>query len=213
MSGAGPGEVAEKPIGCPPTVCHPSWMKQTKYVFLWSRPGMEQALIAYEDAVLSLVDEHGGKVVHRARTDGADGRPLEIQLFEWASEEAIDAHDNSEPFALPETIAVNPWYVRYARQRVRTARVEEWAAAWRTMARLDVVEKAKAFGKPTLILSGTKDLSSTPEVMKYMLTSYQTAKFVSIEYGTHFMPVEQPQPVAQPLVDFRREVDVRPVLL
>jgi len=80
------------------------------------------------------------------------------------------------------------------------------------MARLDVVEKAKAFGKPTLILSGTKDLSSTPEVVKYMLTSYQTAKFVSIENGTHFMPMEQPQPVAQALVDFRREVDVGPVL-
>lgn len=72
--------------------CHPSEVKQTFYVFLWPHPGMDQALIAYEDAVLTLVDEHDGKVVHRARTDGADGRPLEIQLFEWASREALDSY-------------------------------------------------------------------------------------------------------------------------
>ncbi|MCV7251156.1 hypothetical protein H7J86_03170 [Mycobacterium hackensackense] len=60
------------------------------YVFLWARSGMEQALVDYEDAVLALVGEHSGKVVHRARTDGAAGRPLEIQLFEWASAEAMD---------------------------------------------------------------------------------------------------------------------------
>jgi hypothetical protein len=42
--------------------------------------------------VLTLVDEHDGRVVHRARTNGADGRPLEIQLFEWASQEAIDSY-------------------------------------------------------------------------------------------------------------------------
>ena len=49
---------------------------------------MEHALIAYEDAVLKLVDQHDGRVLHRARTDGADGRPLEIQLFEWAASQA-----------------------------------------------------------------------------------------------------------------------------
>jgi hypothetical protein len=53
---------------------------------------MEQALIAYEDAVLTLVNEHDGKVVHRARTDGAGGQPLEIQLFERASQEAMDRY-------------------------------------------------------------------------------------------------------------------------
>jgi len=62
------------------------------YVFLWSHPEMEHSLIAYEDAVLALVDQHDGRVVNRARTDGADGRPLEIQLFEWASQEAMDGY-------------------------------------------------------------------------------------------------------------------------
>jgi hypothetical protein len=55
--------------------------------FLWPHPGMEQALVAYEDAVLVLLGEHDGEVLHRGRTDGADGRPLEIHLLEWASQE------------------------------------------------------------------------------------------------------------------------------
>jgi hypothetical protein len=57
---------------------------------LWSYPGMDEALIAYEDSVLAWVGEHDGMVLQRARSDGADGRPLEIQLFEWASQSAMD---------------------------------------------------------------------------------------------------------------------------
>jgi hypothetical protein len=60
------------------------------YVLLWSYPGMDEALIAYEDSVLAWVGEHDGMVLQRARSDGADGRPLEIQLFEWASQSAMD---------------------------------------------------------------------------------------------------------------------------
>src|SRR5690606_26208745 len=64
----------------------------TFYVYLWARPGMEQDLVAYEDTVLALVDEHGGRLVHRSRTDGRDGRPFEIQLFEWPSQAALDGY-------------------------------------------------------------------------------------------------------------------------
>ena len=67
-------------------------MKQTFYVFLWSQPGMDEALIAYEDSVLALVSEHGGTVLQRARSDGAEDRPVEIQLFEWASQTAMDGY-------------------------------------------------------------------------------------------------------------------------
>lgn len=67
-------------------------MKLTFYVLLWSHPGMDEALVAYEDAVLALVNEHDGQVLTRARSDGANGRPLEIQLFEWASQTAMDGY-------------------------------------------------------------------------------------------------------------------------
>jgi hypothetical protein len=86
------GDIVVKPVGCDSAACHPSTVKQTFYVLLWSHPGMEQALVDYEDAVLKLVGEHDGTVVHRARTDGTNGRPLEIQLFEWASQEAMDSY-------------------------------------------------------------------------------------------------------------------------
>ena len=64
----------------------------TFYVLLWARPGMDQALIAYEDSVLALVRGHGGAVLHRARSDGTDNRPLEIQLYEWPSQAALDSY-------------------------------------------------------------------------------------------------------------------------
>lgn len=65
-------------------------MKLTFCVLLWAHPGMDKALIAYEDAVLALVGEHGGTVLQRARSDGAGDQPLEIQLYEWASQAAMD---------------------------------------------------------------------------------------------------------------------------
>lgn len=61
-------------------------------VLLWARPGERDALIAYEDAVLPLVAAHGGRVRQRARTDGADGAPLEIHLLEFPSDAALDAY-------------------------------------------------------------------------------------------------------------------------
>jgi hypothetical protein len=54
-------------------------------VLLWAKPGAEDALVAYEDRVLGLVPDHGGRVVQRARSSGTEGRPLEIQLLEFPS--------------------------------------------------------------------------------------------------------------------------------
>jgi uncharacterized protein (DUF1330 family) len=61
-------------------------------VLLWPNPGAESALIAYEDCVLELMASHGARVLQRARTDGANGAPLEIQLLEYPSQEALDAY-------------------------------------------------------------------------------------------------------------------------
>ena len=64
----------------------------TLCVLLWARAGENDALIAYEDAVLQLVSTHGGRVVQRARTDGAGDAPLEIHLLEFPSTDALDAY-------------------------------------------------------------------------------------------------------------------------
>jgi uncharacterized protein (DUF1330 family) len=67
-------------------------VKVTLCVLLWARPGTEAGLISYEDQVLSLVAEHGGRVVQRARGGGTGGQPLEIQLLEFPSAAALDAY-------------------------------------------------------------------------------------------------------------------------
>ncbi len=66
-------------------------MSLTLCVLLWARPGAEDRLIAYEDCVLAIVPEHGGRVLQRGRSSGTAGQPLEIQLLEFPSAQALDA--------------------------------------------------------------------------------------------------------------------------
>jgi uncharacterized protein (DUF1330 family) len=61
-------------------------------VLLWSKPGAEEALCAYEDTVLGLMGDHGARVLQRMRTDGANGAPLEIQVLEFPSQRALDGY-------------------------------------------------------------------------------------------------------------------------
>jgi uncharacterized protein (DUF1330 family) len=61
-------------------------------VLLWPEPGAEAKLVDYEDRVLRLIGDHGGRVLQRARTDGRDGAPLEIQILEYPSRDAFDAY-------------------------------------------------------------------------------------------------------------------------
>jgi uncharacterized protein (DUF1330 family) len=61
----------------------------TLCVLLWSRPGAEKGLIAYEDRVLGIVADHGGTVLQRARSAGDGGQPLEVQILEFPSRAAL----------------------------------------------------------------------------------------------------------------------------
>jgi hypothetical protein len=61
----------------------------TLCVLLWARPGAESGLIAYEDQVLDIASEYGGRVLQRARSGGDDGQPLEIQLLEFPTAQGV----------------------------------------------------------------------------------------------------------------------------
>jgi hypothetical protein len=61
----------------------------TLCVLLWAQPGAEEGLIAYEDQALGIMAGHGGLVLQRARSAGADGQPLEIQILRFPSREAF----------------------------------------------------------------------------------------------------------------------------
>ena len=67
-------------------------VKLTLCVLLWARPGTEDGLVNYEDRVLRMVPEHGGRVLQRVRGSGTAGQPLEIQLLEFPTGQALDAY-------------------------------------------------------------------------------------------------------------------------
>jgi uncharacterized protein (DUF1330 family) len=63
----------------------------TLCVLLWAQPEAEDGLIRYEDRVLDMVADHGGRVIQRARGSGSEGQPLEIQTLEFPSAQALEA--------------------------------------------------------------------------------------------------------------------------
>ena len=61
---------------------------------LWAYPGTEKDLVAYEDAVLALVPDHGGRLLCRATGDGSAGHPLEVHVYRFPDQAALDAYVN-----------------------------------------------------------------------------------------------------------------------
>lgn len=59
----------------------------TLCVLLWPVAGQEELLIAHEDRVLAHLADHGARVVSRVRA--LTGEPLEVQILEFPSEDAL----------------------------------------------------------------------------------------------------------------------------
>jgi uncharacterized protein (DUF1330 family) len=62
----------------------------TLCVTLTAKPGNAGSLVEYEDRVLALLPEHGARLVQRVRALDATSDPLEIQVVEFPSEEALE---------------------------------------------------------------------------------------------------------------------------
>jgi hypothetical protein len=60
-------------------------------VLLWATPGQRDALARYEDAVLALLPDHGGRVIRRVPTVPDAGQPDEIQFLEFGSSSDIES--------------------------------------------------------------------------------------------------------------------------
>ena len=68
-------------------------MRVNLCVLLWATDGGHIDLVAYEDAVLALLPEHGARVLQRVRThDAPTDQPYEVHLLEFPSEQALDAY-------------------------------------------------------------------------------------------------------------------------
>ncbi len=62
-------------------------------VLLWERPGRAHELAAFEDHVLALLSDHGGRLLSRhVVIERGDGDPLEVQVIEMPDEESLDAY-------------------------------------------------------------------------------------------------------------------------
>lgn len=59
---------------------------------LWAHDGEGAGLSEYEDRVLRLIPNHGGVILQRAVSDGADGNPHEVQLYRFPDAAALDAY-------------------------------------------------------------------------------------------------------------------------
>jgi uncharacterized protein (DUF1330 family) len=62
---------------------------------LWAHRGQAAALGRYEDRVLAILADHGGRVRQRAVGSGDDGHPNEVQLIEFATGSGLESflHD------------------------------------------------------------------------------------------------------------------------
>lgn len=97
----------------------------------------------------------------------------------------------------PETVAENPWYVRYARERIIRAQVPNWAAAWRALAAFDELEHLQNITIPTHVIAGEKDLASPAEdFMRPLAEKIPNAKYSVIPEAPHLSPLVKSHAVA-----------------
>lgn len=62
-------------------------------ILLWERAGHAHDLAAFEDAVLALLPDHGGRLLSRySVVDRRDGDPLEVQLIEMPEGAALTGY-------------------------------------------------------------------------------------------------------------------------
>jgi 3-oxoadipate enol-lactonase len=154
-------------------------------------PSRVRSLILIGTAARSPRDTIGARATD-AETDGMEAQ-VAPSLMRWF---------------LPETIAENRWPVRYARTLVRGAMVEEWAAAWRAMADLDVLEQLPRLTMPALVLAGTQDASTPADLaMQPLAAALSGAEYRVIDRGSHLMAIEQPEPVAEAISRFWARMD------
>jgi 3-oxoadipate enol-lactonase len=125
----------------------------------------------------------------RARAGETDGMEAQVipSLTRWFT---------------PAALAVNPWAVRYARERVRRGRPSDWAASWRAFEGLDVQGRLSTLVAPALVLAGELDASTTPEIMAAIAARMPAARHQVLPGTPHMQSLEQPGLVADALDGF-----------
>lgn len=140
-------------------------------------------------ALLATTDFPFDAFEARARSGEVDGMEAQIvpSLTRWLT---------------PDALALDGWGVRYARELVRRGDTADWAAAWRAFETLDVQGRLEAFEPPTLVLSGARDASTTPEIMSAIGKRIPSSVYRELPDTPHMQTLEQPALVADALDEF-----------
>ncbi len=117
---------------------------------------------------------------------------------------AAEKHGSTEVQVVPtlrrwfsdEALATNPWYVHYARERIRRASVAQWSHWWRSFATLDISEDIAAIRCPTTVVAGEDDRSTFPSEMQEMAGLIPGATFHVVPDGSHLTVLEHPDRIA-----------------
>ena len=140
-------------------------------------------------ALLATTDHPFDAFEGRARSAEVDGMAAQVvpSLTRWFT---------------PEGLAVNGWGVRYARERVLRGNPVDWAAAWRSFTGLDVRGRLSGADRPTLVLAGERDASTTPEIMSAIAAAIPGATYQELPGTPHMQTLERPELVAAALDAF-----------
>jgi len=97
----------------------------------------------------------------------------------------------------PEVVAENPWYVRYARERIIRSQISNWATAWRTLAAFDRIDDLARISVPTHLIGGDKDLNCPGEkCMRPLAEKIPHAKLTIVPGAPHLSPLVKPHELA-----------------
>ncbi len=118
---------------------------------------------------------------------------------------AAEEHGSTEVQVAPtlrrwfsdEALATNPWYVRYARERIRHASVAHWSHWWRSFSTLDILDDIAAIGCPTTVVAAEHDRSTFPSEMQELAERLPNATFHVVPNGSHLTVLEHPDRIAE----------------
>ncbi len=99
----------------------------------------------------------------------------------------------------PATVARNPWYVDYAREKVRRVPAARWARYWREFSRFDVTDRLASLAVPTSVIAAQHDRSTPPSSMAPIAALLPDASFAVIPGAPHMVSLEQPRATAEAL--------------
>ena len=150
---------------------------------------------------LQFALQHPERVSSLALVCSRARMPREVMLARANEAEHNGMHAQVAPSLLrwftPELVADNPWYVRYARERVIRALLPNWAATWRALAEFDVLEQLGNIKAPTHVIAGDKDVGSTvDDDARPIAAAIPGAKLSVISGAPHLAPLVKPHEVA-----------------